>query len=45
LHGFRAVEGGRHNSLLVILFPEIFSKYGKNLIKNHAIMAQMMSEL
>jgi len=27
------------------LFPEIFSKNGKNLIKNYAIIAQMNSEL
>jgi hypothetical protein len=28
-----------------ILFPENLSKDGKNLIKNHAIIAQIISEL
>jgi len=29
----------------LLLFPEILPKAGKNLIKNHAIITQMMSEL
>jgi hypothetical protein len=30
------------NPLLFILFPEILSSVGKNLIKNQAIIAQMI---